>query len=557
MRFEHVSVEQGLSNFTVTAIAQDPQGFLWFGTEDGLNKYDGYQFTVYKNDPADSASLPGQTVPCLYVDRAGTLWLAVSDIGLWRYDPATDGFKRFSSSSPLVETLAATHVATMRETRDGMLWIGTDTGLFRYDPQRDDLTHYRHDPQDSTSLSNDYVLGMAEDNAGSLWLANAAGVSRLRLHEQRAGRFQRYYQTDAKVANPRTNSFTCALVDRRGTVWIGTLEGLFRYDPNTDKLVRCPTPSENPHGIVLNHIINLFEDRQGIIWIGTFGAGLWRYDAATEHFTNYLPEPHDPYSIKTERVEHFYEDRSGILWIATYRSGLNRYNRKQEAFTRYPVADEVYAVFESHRGEVWLGTITAGLLRYDRSGRLLEQHKYDPQNPRSLGTNYVMAIHPDAETPDDLWLGTNRGVYRYHAKGKYFTHHAYPSARPSLGGDYEAKIFHQDAAGEIWLGTKGLGVLHLNRTAARLSKPFADSSLMSRDHFWAIADDRNSRTGAIWLGSFGNGLVHWEKSTNRLTRYRRDPHNPHSLNNDLIYSVYPDSNGSVWIGTFGGGLNRL
>ncbi len=548
-------MEQGLSNFTVTAIAQDPQGFLWFGTEDGLNKYDGYEFTVYKNDPTDSTSLPGQNVPCLYVDRAGILWIGVSDVGLWRYDPSRDGFMPFSSSSPQAKKLAKTHVATIRESRDGGLWIGTDNGLFRYDPQSDELAHYRHDPQDSTSLSHDYVLGIAEDSGGSLWLANAEGVSRLRNY--REGRFKRYYQTDPKVANPRTNSFTCALVDRRGTVWIGTLEGLFRYDPNTDKLVRCPTPSEDAHGLVLNHIINVFEDRHGIIWIGTFGAGLWRYEAATERFTLYSPDPHNPYSISSERVEHFYEDRSGILWIATYRSGLNRYNRKQEAFTRYPVADAVYSVFESHRGEVWLGTITAGLLRYDRTGRLLEQHLYDPRNPRGLGTNYIMTIFPDPEKTDDLWLGTNRGVYRYHAEQKMFTHHAYPAARPGLGGDYEAKIFYQDAAGEIWLGTKGLGVLRLNRSTANLSKPFADSSLMSRDHFWAIAEDRDTRAGALWLGSFGNGLVHWEKGTNRLTRYRRDPHHPHSLNNDLIYSIYPDTNGHVWMGTFGGGLNRL
>lgn len=548
LRFERLSVEHGLSNFTVTSIVQDRQGFLWFGTADGLNKYDGYDFKIYKHDPADSTSLPGQEVNCLIVDRTGALWIGAGlrGRGVYRFDPDTDGFAPFSSKAPLADSLARQIIGLIYEDRRGDFWLSTSAGLFRYHRATDVLQDFPPNPQDSTALNSKGINTIAEDRSGALWVGSAAGgVFRWEAETTRFKHF-RLMTRSGNDAVPRK-----IFEDRRGTLWIATTEGLYRSNRATGAFELVLTFPKSPHNLMHEHFVSLFEDSHGRLWIGTFGAGLLRYEAATDYFQQFLHDPNDSNSLSANRIEFIFEDRSGILWFATYRNGLNRYNPKQETFTRYSFADAVYAVLENRREEVWLGTSSHGLLRFDRDGNLRRQYRHEAKDPHSLGSDYVMALLVDPASPEDFWIGTETGLQRYEAKHDRFVHYAF-GAREALQREAaHVKAIWADETGAIWAGTKGGGLFHIAREATRLVQ---EPQSLRRESIWAIAQEPAS--GAFWLGTFGNGLLRFARNAQSLAHYHRELPDSLRLSSNIVYALHADTTGYMWIATTSG-LNRL
>ncbi|MCG3121151.1 MAG: Anaerobic nitric oxide reductase transcription regulator NorR [bacterium] len=553
MRFEHISVEQGLSNFALTKIVQDQQGFLWFGTEDGLNKYDGYQFTVYKPDPADSNSLAGRFIQALHVDRQGKLWVGTGSEGLFQYNPDTDKFDRFKYDPHNPESLAGKFVNTIYEDSRGDLWFGTLTGLYRYNRQSDTFTIYRHDPHDTTTISSDGISAFYEDRMGTLWIGTGAGLNR---YEREKNTFIRYRHNPNNPSGLSGDGIVCIREDRRGVIWIGTSSGLNRYDRQTDKITRCRYHPQDPYTMAPDFVFDIYVDSKGTLWVGTFHIGLWRYEAATDRFFNYMHDPDNPYSLSEDRISCLYEDRSGVMWMGTYRHGLNRYDRRQEAFARYqiPRSGGVYAIKPGRNGELWIGTSDAGLLQYDRQGKLAKHYLHDPKNPESLSSNIVQAIYECRH--GELWIGTGRGLDLYDARNQRFIHYLHKPFDLKVPEHYEVKAVYEDTAGAIWIGTKGSGLCRLNRQQKTFTyyrnEPDNPASL-GGNSIWTISEDKNSD---LWIGTFDGGVSRLDKKTGAFVRYRHDPKNPRSLNNNAIYSIYADPSGQIWLGTFGGGLNR-
>lgn len=557
IRFEHISVEQGLSNYAVTRIVQDHQGFLWIGTEDGLNKYDGYDFTVYKSDPADSTALSNRIIQALYVDHAGTLWIGVGD-GLWQYHPDTDKFDRFKSDPRDRNSLFGKSISAIFEDRRGEFWIGTDQGLYRYNRAQDRFIIYRHDSTRTNSLSHDAIAALCEDRTGALWIGTAGGgVDRF---EREKNSFVNFRADTKNPTGLSSDYILCLREDRRGVIWIGTAGGLNRYHRETNSITRCRYDPRDPHTVGPDVIFDIAEDSPGALWIGTFHHGLLRYEAATDRFFRYLPNPNDPYALSEARISCIYEDRSGVMWLGTYRHGLNRYNRRQDVFARYKTDDEIYAVCEDRRGNVWIGTSDAGLLKYDHQGRCLAQYRQAPQNPDSLTTNGIMAIHEDSRFPNDLWIGTSVWLHRYEARRRRFIRYPHvPVGRTTHHEQWVVKIVYEDAAGEIWIGTNGSGLYRWERGKKTFIPYRCDPEnpqSLSHNSVWAICEDPTSRD-VLWIGTFGGGVNRFDRVTQTFTRYQDDPNNPNDLNNGAVYSLYADPEGDVWIGTWGGGLNRL
>ena len=547
MRFEHISVEQGLSNITPTKIAQDQQGFLWFGTEDGLNKYNGYEFIVYKPDPADSNSLPDRVVQALYADRAGNLWVGAGPHGLRRYNPNTDQFDRFKHDPRDPKSLAGKYVNVLFEDSRDDLWIGTSAGLYRYDRRLDALTVYRHDDRDASTISSDAVSAVCEDRQGNLWIgASAHGMNRF---DREKNIFIRYGDDPQHAFSLRGPHVVCLQGDPvlRDVVWIGTNVGLYRYSARTNTIAR--------HGFAEDLIFDLYVDSRGRLWVGTFHLGLWRYDAVTERFFNYRHDPENPYSLSDDRIDCIYEDRSGVMWIGTYRHGLNRYDHRQEFFTRYSTAEAIYAIKQDRFGELWLGAGDAGLLRFDREGRLLAHYRHDPKNPASMSLDGVLALHEDRR--GELWIGTGKGLKRYDRKLNRFERFPHEPLNPAAPEHYEVKAICEDADGELWIGTKGSGLCRFdreNKTFTYYRHDPKNPQSLGGNNIWSIHEDQN---GDLWIGTFDGGVNRRDKKNGTFIRYQHDAQNPQSLNNNTVYSAYPDANGAVWIGTYGSGLNRL
>ena len=554
IRFEQVSVEQGLSNYAVTKIVQDQQGFLWIATEDGLNKYDGYTFTVYKPDPADSNSLPSRFVQTVYVDRAGHLYVGAGYTGLRRYNPDTDKFDHFKSAPNNPESLAGKSVYAILEDQHDELWISTNDGLYRYDPKRDAMTIYRHDPRNPATISSNYVLALCEDRTGTLWVGTNAGLNRF---ARERNTFTHYRRDPKNTTGLNSDHIGHIREDRSGVIWIGTNAGLNRYARDTDTITRCRYDPQDPHTFTPNMVFDIYEDSNETLWIATFHTGLWRYEKNPERFFRYAHDPDDPHSLRENRISCIFEDRSGVMWVGTYRHGLSRYARRQDVFARYPAprSGGIYAILQDRHDELWLGTNNDGLLRYDREGKLVAHYRHDPAQPTTLITYGILALHEDRR--GELWIGTGHGLNRYDAATRNFIHYPHEPIDRTVNDHYEVKAVYEDAAGELWIGTKGSGLCKLERAKKTFTYYRHDPSnpqSLSGNNIWTITADQNDN---LWIGTFGNGVNRFDQRTGIFTRYQHDPKNLQSLSNDAVYSINVEAGGAIWIGTFGGGLNRL
>lgn len=546
LRFDHVSVEQGLSNFSVTAIAQDHHGFLWIGTEDGLNKYDGYEFTVYKPEPGNEQSLPISFITTLCVDRHGNLWIGmVNPGGVRRYEPDTDSFVLPKVVGDSTMSLSGKYVTAIVEDRNGALWIATGEGLYQYDHQMRTLVHFRHDPTDSSSIASDGVYAVFENRAGDLWIGTAVGVDR---YDRRNNRFTRLHCNAPDLSYPSLHQTFGIAEDRRGTMWFGMANGLHRLDRRTNTIVPYhPDPQHASRDL----IFDIYDDSQGQLWVGTFHHGLWRYDAVADGFARFAHDAQNPSSLSQDRVTAIFEDRSGLLWIGTYRGGLNRFERRHADFRQYKLGYDVSAVLEDRKGALWLGTEWAGVFRQSRAdrqrGRWLH-YVHDPKKPNSLSNPQVRTIYE--ARAGDVWIGTVDGLNRYRSREDDFLRYYHQA---DTGEKLVSRVIHEDLAGNLWVGTAQRGLSRLDRAKGMFTYYPIDAR---NPYNYEVRSIIEGTENDLWVGTFGHGLRRFDKTSNTFVRYQHNTNDPYADRMDAIYCAYADASGYVWTGTFGAGLNR-
>ncbi len=517
VRFEELSLEEGLSQTIVECITQDQRGFMWFGTEDGLNRYDGYTFTVLRHDPENPNSLVYNHILSLLVDRAG------------------------------------------------YIWIGTfDSGLDRFDPYSENFTHYRYDAGNPQSLSNDHVISIFEDSSGYLWVGTMLGLNRL---NRETGSFTRYIYDPDDLHSISHNTVRVIYEDHSGTLWIGTEGGgLNRYDRENDRFIRYVTDPDNPSSISHNSIRAIHEDISGVLWIGTVGGGLNALDKDRRSFTRYLHDPDDPKSLSHDQVYAIHEDRTGTLWIGTNGGGLNRFDRRNQTFTHYindpsdPSSisyNEIYDIFEDQSGVIWLGTYGGGINKFDSKRKKFELYRPRPGDPNSLSQPIVWTIYEEEDT-GILWIGTHGGgLNRLDRNRNTWTHYRHDPEDPhSLTSDI-VRVVYEDSRGTFWVATHGGGLCILDRKTGRFSAfrhDPNDPSSISSDQLRSVYEDRS---GTLWFGTNGGGLNRMDRASGTFTRYSHDPDDPESLSNDYVRVFYEDIEGNFWIGTQGGGLEEM
>ncbi len=540
VRFERISLEQGLSQSVVLCILQDSQGFMWFGTQDGLNRYDGYDFVVYKHDPEDPHSLSDGFVRAIYEDRSGALWIGTNTGGLDRLDRETEQFTHYQNVPDDPHSLSNDNVQSIYEDQAGVLWIGTNTGgLDRLvlseaeglDRETGQFIHYQNDPDDPHSLSNDNVQSIYEDQAGVLWIGTNGG-------------------------------------------------GLDRFDRDQETFVHHQADPDNPHSLSSDNVQAIYEGQAGVLWIGTGDAGLNRLDRETERFTHYQNDPGDPHSLSNDIVQSIYESQAGVLWIGTFGGGLNKHDRDTEQFVHYQndpddphslSSDAVWSIYQDGEGVFWIGTNGSGLNRYDResapgagAGQFVH-YQNDPDDPHSLSDDTVWSVYQDREGV--LWVGTNAGLDRlvlseaegFDPETEQFVH--YPTL-PVLS------MCH-DREGTLWVGTLGGGLGTFDRESApgAGAEQFVyyqndpnDPHSLSDDTVVSVYEDRE---GVLWIGTFNGGLDRLDRESapgagaGQFVHYPNDPNDPHSLSHNTVLSIYQDREGVLWVGTAGGGLNKL
>ncbi|MEM7582441.1 MAG: two-component regulator propeller domain-containing protein [Acidobacteriota bacterium] len=572
VRFEHLATEEGLSQNTVYSIAQDRQGFMWFGTKVGLNRYDGYSFKVFSHDPYALDTLSEAFVRVVFEDRDGILWIGTHLGGLNRFDPVTETFTHYRHRPDDVTSLSDDDVRAITQDRSGNLWIGTQGGgLNRFHPETGSFTRYQRRDDDPTALSHDDVRAIVEDQAGNLWIGTyGGGLNRLIADagDGQAGdapvRFAHYRERPQDPTSLVDNRIRALAVDGEGRLWIGTNDGLARLDATSETFSQFRHDAARSDSLSDNRVRSLFRDSAGRLWIGTrFGLNLYLPETGT--FRGFTSRSEDPYSLSGESAYSIFEDQAGSLWIGTYNGGVNRLDPTAETFSQFRhepgnpnsvSADEVSALHVAPSGTLWIGTYGGGLDRFDLASRSFRNYHNDRSDPGSLSDNRVASILEDRS--GQLWVGMyNNGLSRLRADGERFVHYRHdPQDATSLSRDY-VRALYQDRSGALWIGTQGGGLERFDpatETFVHHRNDPQDPSSLSHDSVFAILEDR---AGSLWVGTYGGGLNRFDAERTGFTRYRHDPEVASSLRHDAVSSLHEDRAGRLWVGTFGGGLERF
>jgi diguanylate cyclase (GGDEF)-like protein len=560
IRFSHLSLEQGLSQSAVSCILQDHRGYMWLGTQDGLNRWDGYSFTVFKNDPQDPESLSGNAIWALHEDGDGSLWIGTDGGGLARLNLHTNSFSALKNDPTNPASLSSNRIRAIAETPDGALWVGTDRGgLNRFDRRTGAFTRFLHEPSKPDSLANDQIRALAVDAKGTLWIGTQEGLDR--LDPGRAGFF--HYRNDPNRADSLGDDrIRALLVARDGAVWVGGYaKGLARLDPATGSFSLFRNDPANGDSLSQNTVWSLLEDSEGTLWVGTNG-GLNALRPGESSFARYLHQPTDPASLANNRVLSLYQDRGGVLWIGAQGSGLDKWNPLTGAFVLFKSDisagstlsnDYVQAFATDPDGTLFVGT-SGGLNVLDPARRIVRVFRHDPKNPASLADDRVMTL---ARTSDGrIWVGTfEAGLDRFDPARGTFTHFRHEPAKPgSLSGNGVTSLL-VDREGALWVGVMGGG---LNRfqpsteTFVRYRNDPATPASLSDNNVLALAEDS---TRMIWVGTEHGGLNRFDRASGSFLHYQNDRARADSLAPGIVFCLHEDRKGTLWIGTQGGGLS--
>lgn len=557
VRFRNYSVAQGLPQATVISIAQDRAGFLWFGTQDGLARFDGYEFHVFRHDHSAPGSLSNNFAKILVPAPDGGLWIGTQVGGLDYFDPTTGGFVHYRSNRGVPGSLASDDVLGLAIGPRGRLWVATLGARLQWiDPG----SHALHD----APLGKRAVLGNVRT---MLALANGdvlVGTS-LGLWRVDATGARMVPWGDIGDAAP-LDVFALA-VDKRGDVWAGTgSDGLYRFNADGTLRRHYRHDDADPDSLPDDQVRALQFDRAGRLWIAGNTRGLALLAPGSAAFRNFQHVPSNPQSVAANRLWSLLVDRDGLLFVGSWANGFSVHDPRTEMFTQIssipsdprtlpnPDAGSVHG---DPDGSLWIGMLEGGgLVHIDLQRGVLATFTHDPKDPDSLAGNSIMYV---TRTPDGtLWASVlGEGLDRMRADGKGFTHLRHDPGDPGSLGSNVVRYVYEDRSGTLWVGNKDAGLDERCATCTTFihhrpgDQPGAINDIGDID----VNHVLQTRDGTIWVATHGAGL-YWRGKGDR--RFHPIHANAHSgLSSDSTTTLFQDSRGDLWVGTQGGGLDLL
>jgi|GEM_PF-920114 len=570
--FSQIFLQHGLSQSIVTNIIQDKTGFMWFATEDGLNKYNGYEFKIFKNDPSNQNSLAYNQVTALCEDKNGIIWIGAFYGGLDSYDPVKNEFvhHRYNAADP--KSISNNNINVLFEDTKGNLWVGTDAGLNKFDRAAGIFTRFQFNAKLKNTLSSNIVRTICEDNKGYLWIGTDNGLNKF---DYKNNQFSVFKYEPGNKKSISSNDIGIIYKDKTGGIWIGTRGGglnklLINNENYPPVFINFKNEPGNPESLSSNHVYALYEDSRGVFWIGTNGGGLNILDKSKGTFVHYIHDPLNSSSLSYNEIRAIYEDRSGLLWIGTYGGGINLVDRGRKKFNLYSNVPNlnnslneniVWSIYEDSSGIIWVGTHGGGLNRFDRSKNIYTHLMYNPDNPNSISNNIVRFVFEDKF--GNFWVGTHGGgLNKFNPAENKFIRFVHNEADPSSISHNELRSIYQDRSGAIWIGTNGGGLNKMVLDSknnmpvefvAYKNSP-ADTNSLSNDFVRVIYEDSK---GNLWVGTQGGGLNKFDREKNIFEHYRVEGTGTKSINSDYIFAIYEDSKHKLWLGTWGGGLTEF
>ena len=564
LRFERLTTEQGLSQMSVNDVFQDRHGFIWFATQDGLNRYDGYQFKVYKYHHQDPHSLSDNRINRLFEDRHGVLWIG-TDGGLHQYDPTLDRFIHYRHEPNNPDSIGGNIVKSIAQDSDGNLWLALyQKGLSRFDPQSKIFTHYAYDSADPHSLSSDKVVYVLVDHQNTVWVATLGGG--LNRFDRKNNRFDHFTHNADNPDSPgklRSNLVSNLYQDKNNTLWLGTVrKGVSRFDPDNDRFIHNWADIDNAPQTQM--ISAIFQDRDDNYWFGTARNGLYRLDAQNNRFSHFRHDSANLHTLGSDHITSITQDHSGIIWFGTHNGGVSKHNPATARFkhlTYQPEPskglqdDDIWALYEDNVGDIWVGTQGSGVSRYQPDSGKFDHYSYQSGQSGGINDNTILSIYQDHENM--MWFGSNaRGLNQFDPTNqtfRYFTHQ--PDDPTSLSNDIRVVDIIEDHEHYLWVGTAdGLNRLDPDRKQfTRFIHDPENPHSISSKIIQSLFEDNQ---GVMWIGTYDQGLEQYDKTTGQFIHYRHDPNNSNSISSNTVLSIYQSADGIMWLGTTVG-LNRF
>ena len=557
--FSQLSLEDGLSQSTVTTIFQDSKGLIWLGTRDGLNRYNGYQITTFKNDPLEQLSISGNKITSVVEDLEGYLWIGTDGDGLNRFDPNLEQFRQYRHDPSNPTSLQSNTIHALMVDDLGNIWIGSDKGIERVKVGEGERVSFVEvfETQPHTQGKPVKVIFQARD--GLIWFGTTETVSSFDPDTSSTRSFRLLTDISATVSGENLPvSINDIVDDESGNIWIGTRgEGLFNIEPKDKKITIFRHNQEQERGLSSNYVRSLVVDSTNTLWIGT-SHGLDRLGPDDREFTHFHHNPQDQKSLSDDDVHKLFIDQAGVLWVGTNLGGANIFDPFKKKFRHiFPDGEDpdklshhqVWAIFEEGQ-DIWIGT-AAGLDRINTGTGSISHFLHDPTDDASISNNFITHILKDQE--GYYWISTRGGLNRFDPKKNQFERFLNNPDDPTSISSNDVNTIYLDSFGRLWVGTNGAGIdrsnLMIDTFSHYLYQEYggSDESLSINSILCFYEDDDNQ----LWVGTEG-GLLKYDPITGSFTIYRHSNHNPSSLGNQVVNDIHQDNNGYIWLATENG-----
>lgn len=548
--FEPITINNGLPHQTVYRIVQDRKGFIWFGTQRGLIRYDGYTCRAFGQTQAGTLGFSGKSIHALVEDKKGNLWVGTHSGDLCRRDAQTGKFQYLTDTTTF-KALIGKRIQTIFEDIKGKIWIGTlDDGLLVYDPLTQKTQHFN---KENSHLTNPAVFAFAQDKTGRIWVATAG--EGLNYFDETNQNFKQVYATV-----PNLNGYQkTLLLDEKDNLWIGSdATGLYQMNLATNQFRHFDAqPSDN--SLNSNAVMSLALNKNNQILIATDGGGLTVFDPQTNSFQTYKNNSTINGSLNTNALYDICLDKDENIWVATFNGGVNTHKAHQIRFDNLSYTGNrtnelsnrsVLGLCQSKDGSIWVGTDGGGLNLFNRKNN----HFSVIPNSNKVQNNVVKTIFEDSQKR--LWLGYfNGGLAFYDRKNGTFRHYLNDYTDPLTISNNSVWSITAEASGRLWVGTVGRGINVFDAATGKFQHFYSDnndSTSISHDGIMVICADKKDN---IWIGTEHSGLNLYNRTKNNFTRFQHKKNDPLSISSDYIRTIFEDSRGRLWLGTEGGGLN--
>lgn len=565
VRFQHLTTGDGLSQGLVHRILQDRQGFMWFATDDGLNRFDGYDFKTFRSQVDTPGSLGSNTVFDIVEDSRGRLWAGAWGGGLSLFDRGTERFTTYRADAGDSRSLSDDRVNCLLPDPSGGLWIGTEGGLNFFNPETGDFTHHRSEPGNPASLSDDWVISLHLDRGGALWVGTLHGLNRF---DKSAGSFTRFWHDAGNQGRLPQDQVLAIAEDSAGRLWAGTSGGLFHLDLPGGEFKRFATDPGQQALLGEASVSAILEDREGTLWFGTKG-GLFRLDPKNGRVDRFTHDPAAPDTLVGNEVISLGQDRSGVIWVGSRGQGLSTYKPGRLKFVPRRTEKTGAAILQVHGilmdGEkIWVGT-RSGLKCLDLA-ETPERESVRPDLRETFsrafaGTRNLWEGREITTLCRDrtgtVWIAVrDAGLYRLSLDGgRSVLYPNLPHGQDAVRGNQILELFF-DRSGIAWVGTDGSGLIRLDprdESVVSYRHNPLDTSSIGNDYAMAMAEDAG---GILWVGTWGGGISRLDRATGKFEHLAHRSGDIHSLSHDIVTCVFRDSREWIWVGTYGGGLNR-